>query len=187
MKRFFRWLTVLTSIAGIGLLVVGSWIPAKAVLAQVLIQHAWDVSREENKTVKPWPWMDTWPVARLWVPKHGVSRIALNSVSGQALAFGPGLQVSSGGNSSKSKVIAGHNDTHFGFLKNLKAGDVIYLELQSETQKFEVSGTEVLDIRDGPVSIDKDDQLLLLTSYPFSTVAINGPLRYAVTAIRQSS
>ena len=68
----------------------GAWIHAKAQLAQYLLQRAWTRTLRGEPASKPWPWADTWPVARLRVPAHGVDLIVLTGVSGLTLAFGPG-------------------------------------------------------------------------------------------------
>mgnify|MGYP001812304003 FL=1 len=45
----------------------GAYIPAKAWLAQELMQRAWlRVTAGEDRAA-PWPWADTWPIARLTV------------------------------------------------------------------------------------------------------------------------
>ena len=41
----------------------GSWIVAKARLAQYLLQRAWIRALSGEANPKPWPWADTWPVA----------------------------------------------------------------------------------------------------------------------------
>ncbi len=174
-------------VTGLVLVVLGSWIPAKAVLAQVLIEQAWLRSMAENKAVKPWPWMDTWPVGRLRVPEHGVSLIAMSGTSGQALAFGPGLQSENFTDNTSTVVMAGHNDTHFGFLEDLKLGSRIQLELPAQTRHFTVSGIAVMDVRDGPAMVEGSGRLVLITCYPFSVAATNGPLRYVVTAMEEGS
>jgi hypothetical protein len=43
-----------------------------------------------GETVKPWPWADTWPIARLSAPRHGVDLFVLAGATGRTLAFGPG-------------------------------------------------------------------------------------------------
>ena len=49
----------------------GAYMYAKAQLAQVLLQSAWDQTRAGGVPVRPWPWADTHPVARIIVPgKH---------------------------------------------------------------------------------------------------------------------
>ena len=37
----------------------------KAWLAQRLLHRAWAATQAEGGPVKPWPWADTWPIARL--------------------------------------------------------------------------------------------------------------------------
>ena len=55
-------LLLLTSSAT--LLVFGLWIPLKAVIAQELLEMAWAESQARQTDSRPWPWADTWPVAR---------------------------------------------------------------------------------------------------------------------------
>ena len=62
----------------------GSWLQAKAWLAQWLIADAWAEQLQAGTPSKPWPWADTWPVAKLTTP-DGEARYVLDSVSGQAL------------------------------------------------------------------------------------------------------
>ncbi|MEJ2619576.1 MAG: hypothetical protein P8163_04805 [Candidatus Thiodiazotropha sp.] len=59
-------------------------------LAEGLIQLAWQRTLNGERQVTPWPWADTWPVARLDSPRLGVSRLVLHGDSGSTLAFGPG-------------------------------------------------------------------------------------------------
>jgi sortase A len=87
-----RWrlaLAALLMLAAAGLAGQALWLQAKAVLAQHLIADAWAQSLRTGQPVKPWRWADTWPVARLTEP-GGRQHHVLASVSGEALAFGPG-------------------------------------------------------------------------------------------------
>jgi sortase A len=182
-SRSVKRLNITVGIFGLLLMMVGLWVPAKAVLAQVLIERAWQQSLGQTEVVKPWPWMDTWPVARLQVPEHDVSLLAMHGLSGQALAFGPGLQTSVGGSdSTRTHLIAGHNDTHFRFVQDLQPGDMIQLDLPNQNHTYRVDAVAVLDVRDGAVRVAEQDQLLLVTCYPFNVTSTNGPLRYVVTA-----
>src|SRR5262245_47098453 len=72
-------------IASLVLIGQGLWIHAKALLAQVLLERAFAVTLETGQDTKPWSWADTWPVARITVPRLGKGAIALNGSSGQAL------------------------------------------------------------------------------------------------------
>ena len=66
----------------------GAWIPAKARLAQVLLDHAWHETQETRAPVKPWPWADTGPVAKLWLAPDAAPLYVLAGISGEAMAFG---------------------------------------------------------------------------------------------------
>ena len=68
-----------------------AYIPAKAVVAQVLLDRAFEKSVETGRPVRPWSWADMAPVARLSIERIGMNEIALDKGSGQAMAFGPTL------------------------------------------------------------------------------------------------
>ena len=67
-----------------------AYIHAKAWLAQRLIASAWNRSLASGAAAKPWPWADTYPVARLEAPRQKQSLMVLAGSSGRTLAFGPG-------------------------------------------------------------------------------------------------
>jgi sortase A len=165
----------------------GAYIPAKAWLAQELMQRAWlRVSAGEDRAA-PWPWADTWPVARLSAKSHDVDLIVLAGGSGRTLAFGPGhLSASALPGETGNMVIAGHRDTHFAFLRNLEPGHRLTIEsFSGATTDYEVIGLNVVDSRRGSLLLDTDDAVLtLVTCYPFDAVDPGGPLRYVVTARR---
>jgi sortase A len=162
----------------------GVWIHVKAGLAQLLLHRAWARTLEGERDAKPWPWADTWPVARLRVPAHGVDLIVLDGVSGRTLAFGPGHP--SGAplpGRPGTAVISGHRDTHFRFLAALKPGEEIVVELPGRTAaRFRVADTAVVDSRVAVVRAADGPALVLLTCYPFDAVRAGGPLRWVVTA-----
>jgi sortase A len=165
----------------------GAYIPAKAWLAQELMQRAWlRVGAGEDRAA-PWPWADTWPVARLSAKSHDVDLIVLAGGSGRTLAFGPGhLSASALPGETGNMVIAGHRDTHFAFLRNLEPGHRLTIEsFSGATTDYEVIGLNVVDSRRGSLLLDTDDAVLtLVTCYPFDAVDPGGPLRYVVTARR---
>jgi sortase A len=74
----------LLAVIGLWELGHGVWIHAKAQLAQILLQRAWERTLRGEAAAKPWPWADTWPVARLRVPAHGVDLFVLSGVSGRS-------------------------------------------------------------------------------------------------------
>ena len=168
----------------------GAWIPAKAALAQVLLDQAWHETLRSGDSAKPWPWADTWPVARLSVPVHQKSMVVLAGANGAALAFGPGhLMASAPPGVSDNSVIAGHRDTHFAFLKALKPGDTLQLQaLDGVVHHYTVTDTQVVHETDTRVLQPSQSAMLtLITCYPFDAVVPGGLLRYVVRARGVSS
>ena len=165
----------------------GAYIPAKAWLAQELMQRAWlRVGAGEDRAA-PWPWADTWPVARLSAKSHDVDLIVLAGGSGRTLAFGPGhLSASALPGEIGNMVIAGHRDTHFAFLRDVEPGTRVSVEsFAGVTTEYEVIGRNVVDSRKGSLLLDTHDAVLtLVTCYPFDAVDPGGPLRFVVTARR---
>jgi sortase A len=162
-----------------------AWIHAKARLAQHLLQRAWARTLAGETDVKPWPWADTWPVARLRVPAHGADLIVLDGASGRTLAFGPGHAPGSAPPGAPgTAVVGGHRDTHFRFLERVRAGDEVVLEApRRPPARFVVRETAVVDARTALIRRDADGPALaLVTCYPFDAVVPGGPLRYVVVA-----
>ncbi len=162
-----------------------SYIHAKAILAQVLLETAWDKTVHGQQEVKPWPWADTWPISRLDVPGLGIDRIVLAGASGSSLAFGPGhLFGSSLPGQQGNTVIAGHRDTHFRFLQDIQRGDLIQMQLLTgETIQYEVTETIIADEKEAEyIANTSENTLTLITCYPFNAIRPGGPLRYLVIA-----
>lgn len=163
----------------------GAYIPAKAWLAQELMQRAWTRTGSGEVRATPWPWADTWPVARLTARSGDVDLIVLAGGSGRTLAFGPGhLSASAMPGETGNAVIVGHRDTHFRFLKDMQAGELLKLESSKGVQHlYKVIDAEIVDSRKGSLALDTESAMLsLVTCYPFDARETGGPLRYVVTA-----
>ena len=163
----------------------GAYIPAKAWLAQDLMQRAWMRGEEGATQPVPWPWADTWPVARLSAKSGEVELIVLSGGSGRTLAFGPGhLSASSLPGQRGNSVIAGHRDTHFNFLRDVEIGESIVIEtIAGRKHLYKVTGIDVVDARRGSLLLDTEEAMLsLVTCYPFGEAEAGGPMRYVVTA-----
>jgi sortase A len=161
-----------------------AYIHVKAKLAQYLVEKAWLKSKQNNDRVAPWPWADTYPVAKLNVPKHGVEQMVLSGASGATMAFGPGWMKSSAKPGDEGvSIISAHRDTHFEFLQDLRLGDEITIESLSNKSSYQIIDMEVVDSRYQRLSMDSvGSSLVLITCYPFGGVLVGGPLRYVVTA-----
>ena len=163
----------------------GAYIPAKAWLAQELMQRAWARTGSGENRASPWPWADTWPVARLTARSGEVDLIVLAGGSGRTLAFGPGhLSASAMPGEIGNAVIAGHRDTHFQFLKDVKPGELLKLESSKGLEhSYEIVAIDIVDSRQGSLLLDTEAAVLsLVTCYPFDARESGGPLRYVVTA-----
>lgn len=163
----------------------GTYIQAKGLLAQVLMEKAWEETRRGKVQAAPWPWADTWPVARLTVPRLDVDLIILAGDTGRTLAFGPGYNFASAvpGEEGNS-IISAHRDTHFRFLKNIKDGDRIIVEPRKGVAKtYVVKQQSIVNADHGTIPFDKEQTgLHLITCYPFNSISPATQQRYIVSA-----
>ena len=157
----------------------------KAWLAQRLLHRAWAATQAEGGPVKPWPWADTWPIARLSMPGRDIDLIVLADASGRSMAFGPGLVAGTAPPGAVGNtVLSGHRDTQFRFLKDLRPGERMRLEAADGSQRdYAVIETLIVDAHAVEILWDTGDaQLTLVTCYPFDAIVPGGPLRYVVRA-----
>jgi sortase A len=172
------------ALSGLWLIGDALYIRAKAALAQMLLDRAFAAEIAAGTVVKPWPWADTWPTARIDVPRLKARAIVLAGGSGQALAFGPGhLERTPDAGEPGTAVYAAHRDTHFAFLGQIEAGDEIVVTRRDRaTGRFRVTGTQV--VRWDSSGIDPaapGRHLALVTCWPLDS-ALPGPLRLVVDA-----
>ena len=164
-----RWLALALLLLGLGSLGRGSWIFGKAAFAQLLLRRAWAAARAGDPHARPWPWADTWPVARLLDPAHGVDLVVLEGATGSSLAFAPGHIAGSASPGGPGNIaLAGHRDTHFRFLQGLQPGEPLWLEpARGALQRYEVESVTIVDQRDTRPLEVQGDSLTLVTCYPF--------------------
>src|SRR3984885_6653360 len=175
---------LLLALIGLFLFGQGAYIHAKALLAQVLLERAFDQSIATGHMTKPWSWADTWPVARIEVKRIGANAIVLAGSSGQALAFGPGhVELTPDAGERGVAVYSAHRDTHFRFLKDVAIGDEIAItRSDGKVFRFRADGSSVVRF-DAP-GIDpfsNGTELVLSTCWPFDAVT-PGPMRYLLHA-----
>ena len=182
MPRFV--LPLLLALIGLILFGQGAYIHAKALLAQVLLERAFEKTIATGQETKPWSWADTWPVARIEVKRLHARAIVLAGSSGQALAFGPGhVERTPNAGERGVAVYSAHRDTHFAFLKNVVVGDEIEIT-RSDGKHFQyrVDATSIVRFDASGIDPLADGyQLVLSTCWPFDAL-IQGPERYLVHA-----
>lgn len=181
-----RRLLVPLTLALFGLILFGqgAYIHAKALLAQILLERAFDETVATGHPTKPWSWADTWPVARIEVKRIGASVIVLSGSSGQALAFGPGhVELTPDAGERGVAVYSAHRDTHFKFLQNVAVGDEIDVT-RSDGKAFRYRADSTSVVRFDASGIDPladGYQLVLSTCWPFDAL-VSGPERYLLHA-----
>jgi len=162
----------------------GGWIHAKAHLAQALLHRSWERAQAGGVEEKPWPWADTWPVARLSLPGGG-EHIVLAGATGRNLAFAPGhLDGSSEPGGGGTCVIAGHRDTHFSDLDGLEKGQAVTIEDEKGWQsRYLVTRTAVVeDVDTWVITENVGPTLVLVTCWPLDSPLPGGTQRYVVWA-----
>jgi len=177
-------------ISGSLLCLHASWLPAKAWLAQQLISYSWQQSqlqqsKEENITIKPWPWADTFPIAQLSFQRLNKKVVVLNGGDPTTLAFSVGAVAPfNRAHSDKSFVVAGHRDSHFSFLEEVDMSDVISLtDRHGRSQLYQVEAVDIVDASAGNLPLAADDpNLVLITCYPFNSGTSDSNERYVITA-----
>ncbi len=172
-KLVLGTIAALLALGGVILIGEGFYIKAKAGLAQVLLERAWERTLEGDEEVKPWAWADTWPVARIEVPRLKASAIVLNGVSGQAMAFGPGLMIAGPQLGDPGlAVISAHRDTHFRFLRDIEIGDQVTITTVDGTAHvFEITETRIVEAAESGLRFAQDEALVaLVTCWPFDAL-----------------
>jgi sortase A len=174
-----------------GALCIGhaAFLPAKALVGQAMMAHAWMRAQDGEARAKPWPWADTWPVARLSVPAHDVALTVLRGAQGESLAWGPGhVDGTALPGFAGNAAVGGHRDTSFRFLKDVSVGERVVVERpDGEKVTYEVTDAAVMNEKDTrALSSSPGRVLTLITCYPFDTPVPGGPLRYVVRAVEAS-
>jgi sortase A len=176
-------------IAGACLVGRAAYLDAKATLAGILIRRAWQESIASGRPHAPWSWADTYPVARLEIPRLGYDEMVLEDATPRTLAFGParllsGADLGEAGN----LVLAGHRTSWFKPLQKIAAGDIVHLQwfdkghggLRERTYRVQtISVTDPSDV--GLLEPTPQDALTLITCYPFGS-SPHSPQRFVVRA-----
>ena len=177
---------------GCGLIILGlfgiakaSLMPIKSIIGQHYLEVAWKDSLKNNKLSKPWKSADFYMIGELTVPKFKISRVILNSVSGEALAWSIGRVNNVGSLSSRGPIIlAGHRDSHMQFMSKLNIGDKIELMMTDGVLKtYEISKTVITERPELKTFTHKIkmNSLVLTTCWPFNS-SKQGTKRYLIIA-----
>ena len=123
------------------------------------------------------------PWGRLEVDSVGVRAMIVEgtdeSILRRAVGHIPGTALPG---QSGNVAIAGHRDTYFRGLRNIRRGDEITLTSLNGFYRYRVEGTRIVSPKETDVLAVSDDSILtLVTCYPFYFVG-DAPLRFIVRA-----
>jgi sortase A len=123
-------------------------------------------------------------VARLWVPQLSREEFILRGATRRNLLKGAAwLSESAPPGSRGNCIIAGHRDTHFRFLKDLRAGDEVVVQPDRERRyRYRVTGLDIVrPTHTAYLRATREAALTLITCYPFYYIG-KAPMRYIVRA-----
>lgn len=183
-RQAARTLGLLLILSGGLLLARDACSQARGMLAGRLIARAFERHLRDGGPQPPWPWADTYPLARLEVERLGVRAYVLAGAQGASLAFGAGhLDGTALPGGRGHVVLAGHRDTTFACLRELRRGDRIRVRTRRGERLWIVE--EMAVVPEDAVSVVEptaEDRLTLLTCYPFGGPP-GSPWRYVVSAV----
>ena len=124
-------------------------------------------------------------IGRIEIPRLGVSSVVIEGTSGTTLRRAVGHIPGTASPGQQGNIgIAGHRDTFFRPLRNIRLDDVITLTTLSGTFHYRVVSTKVVNPFDvGVLDGSETEVLTLVTCYPFSFVG-SAPDRFIVRAER---
>ncbi len=192
-KKRSHWFSNLVLLTGLALLAYGGAILGQARLEQAWASYVFDRSVPEQPAtpapatpapapVIPAPEHGEW-LGRLEIPRLNVSamvregdddktlRIAVGHLPGSALPGQPG-----------TVALAGHRDTFFRALRDIRNKDVIRLETEYGEHEYVVEEIKIVQPSQTDVlRSDGEAVLSLITCYPFNYVG-SAPKRFVVRA-----
>jgi sortase A len=141
--------------------------------------------QREYKTAQPRPTVRTGDVlGRIDIPRLGVSVAVLQGTSSRALRLGAGhIKGTALPGETGNIGIAGHRDTFFRELKDIRQNDEIRIQTATGLFRYAVDWAQVVDPKDTVVLEHStlESTLTLVTCYPFYFVG-PAPKRFVVRA-----
>ncbi len=180
-KIWFRWISAL-------LLAFGAFLLGRGVREIYDAHMGQSVARREFPNQQLLPEVPSRPplgepVAKLTIPRLGTELYVFEGTDEKDLRLGPGHMPGTAMPGAKGNcVIAGHRDTHFRALKDIRQGDEIDLETARGLYTYTVNNTAiVLPTNTASLAPSQSAVLNLITCYPFYYLG-NAPKRFIVTA-----
>ena len=124
-------------------------------------------------------------LGRIEIPRIGVSVAVLQGTTSQTLRLGVGHIEGTALPGQPGNIgIAGHRDTYFRGLKDIRRNDEILLQTATGIDRYEVDWLQITAPSDGAIlSSSTGSALTLVTCFPFHYIG-SAPERYVVHAHR---
>jgi sortase A len=124
-------------------------------------------------------------VGRIDIPRLDLSAVVFEGTSDGTLSRGVGhLRGSAGPGERGNLVLAGHRDTFFRELRNIRQGDEVTIKGPDGEFEYQVESTAIVDPDQTEVLKPSDGATLtLITCYPFRYIG-NAPERFIVRATK---
>jgi sortase A len=186
MPKVYKWFTIKSLLLTAGVMFMSEpvYFYTKGYLAQILLERAWNMTMDITSPQLAWPWARSHPVGKIYFPRLGKSFTILNDTSNESLAFGPGnVENTSRPGEGGNICIAGHRDSFFSGIKDLRIGDVVRIDGIEKAQLFQIEKTDIV-FPDKIEWIQPTDNsvLTLITCYPFEFIG-EAPQRYIIRAV----
>ena len=128
------------------------------------------------------------PISRMEIPSIGVSVVVVEGVKPRSLSLAAGHIPGTALPGEPGNVgIAGHRDTFFRELRDIRAQDLITLTMPNGSFQYSVESTQIVDPTDVQVLQASNEPILtLVTCYPFYYVG-PAPKRFVVKARQEAA
>ncbi len=199
-RRLRRLFSYLLMSGGALFLFLGGRDVVESNLGQSNAQHEFQVSSDIKPS--PFPHMGTQPqistaaprpqlgdaIAKMTIPRLQTALYVVEGDSNRELRRGPGhVQGSVMPGSDGNCLIAGHRDTHFRVLKDIRKGDEIVLQTRGGEYTYRVASTQIVSPQNTrSLQPSRDAELHLITCYPFYYLG-SAPKRFIVEAQLESA
>ncbi len=183
MRRLRNTLAYLLLMAGVVVFCLGAREVIVSIAGQKTAENDFEVRLPSERQARTVSARDGDIIAKLSIPRLGAELFVVEGAGKQELRRGPGHVIGTAlPGADGNCVIAGHRDTHFRILKDIRDGDDIILETKAGKFLYRVRKTEVVVPENNqPMQDTSDPELNLITCYPFYYLGA-APKRFVVQA-----
>jgi sortase A len=189
-QRFLRWTQNILLMAGVLALCYVALTLLYAKLYQNAANHSLDqqIQAEEQQPASPSmpPMKEGDLLGKIEIPRLGLSVAVLQGTSYKTLLLGVGhIKGTAYPGESGNVGMAGHRDTYFRALKDIRMGDEIQIQTATGLSRYEVDWVKIVAPTENKLlAPSAESALTLVTCYPFYYIGA-APKRYVVHARRQ--